>query len=194
MSDPAVGPVDEFPPTAGEELLVALGADVVSRPAPAGLDFSTPPARSQPSMAPVLNQVFFIGDGLTGTGSGSVQQFVVPLGATRLYLGSSDGPGANYNNSSNFAVTVSDDLCLYRSDVTVLQPHTPPRAVVYLDPPTVEGLSLNVPAYQCPFGPGDLEADSNALSNGIPLSVYQVNRAIPSLRLAKTATTIRFQF
>ena len=37
-----------------------------------------------------LDQTFFIGDGLTGPGSGSIQNFHVPTGATRLYLGFAD--------------------------------------------------------------------------------------------------------
>jgi hypothetical protein len=76
--------------------------------APAGADFTVAGGTSQSSYSPLLNQVFFIGDGLTGTGSGSVQQFVIPAGATRLYLGSSDGAGANYNNSGSLSVTVTD--------------------------------------------------------------------------------------
>jgi hypothetical protein len=40
--------------------------------------------------SPQLDQVFFIGDGLTGTGSGLDQQFDVPSGADRLYLGFAD--------------------------------------------------------------------------------------------------------
>jgi hypothetical protein len=62
--------------------------------APAGLNFSTAGATSQATISPLLNQVFFIGDGLTGTGSGSVQQFVIPAGATRLYLTDSGGSSA----------------------------------------------------------------------------------------------------
>ena len=76
--------------------------------APAGLDFTSPASQSQPVASPQLRQVFFIGDGLTGTGSGAVQQFVIPAGATRLFLASSDGPGASFNNSSSFAVTVTE--------------------------------------------------------------------------------------
>jgi PEP-CTERM motif len=41
---------------------------------------------------PLVGQTFFIGDGLTGTGTGTVQTFVVPTGATRLFLGFADGP------------------------------------------------------------------------------------------------------
>lgn len=77
---------------------------------PPTLDFTTLGA-SFTSFAPQLNQLFYIGDGLTGDGSGAVQQFIVPSGATRLYLGISDAPGFNgapgaYNdNSGNFAVS-----------------------------------------------------------------------------------------
>jgi hypothetical protein len=76
--------------------------------APTGVNFSASGATSQSTYSPQLNQVFFIGDGLTGTGTGSVQQFVIPAGATRLYLGSSDGAGANYNNTGSLSVTITD--------------------------------------------------------------------------------------
>jgi hypothetical protein len=39
------------------------------------------------SLNPKIGQVFFIGDGLTGTGIGSIQVFQVPPTATNLYLG-----------------------------------------------------------------------------------------------------------
>jgi hypothetical protein len=42
------------------------------------------------SYTPILGQTFFVGDGLTGNGTGSVQQFIVPAGATRLFLGFAD--------------------------------------------------------------------------------------------------------
>jgi hypothetical protein len=75
-------------------------------PTPAGLDFSTAGSRSFTSLSPALKQAFFIGDGLTGNGIGAVQTFVVPAGATRLFLGTSDGTGW-FNNSGSFAVTVT---------------------------------------------------------------------------------------
>ena len=61
-------------------------------PAPSSLDFS--PTRLTTSfneLYPKLNQLFFIGDGLTGTGTGSIQQFHVPENSTRLFLGFADG-------------------------------------------------------------------------------------------------------
>jgi len=42
------------------------------------------------SLSPGLGQVFFIGDGLTGTGTGSTQTFIAPVGAATLYLGAVD--------------------------------------------------------------------------------------------------------
>jgi hypothetical protein len=42
-------------------------------------------------LAPALAQTFFIGDGRTGSGSGDIQRFLVPEGATRLFLGYADG-------------------------------------------------------------------------------------------------------
>ena len=56
--------------------------------APTGLDFEVI-GLDFVSLAPMLRQVFFIGDGYT---SGSVQQaFFIPVGATRLFLGTMDG-------------------------------------------------------------------------------------------------------
>lgn len=66
-------------------------------------------APNSPTSAPALQQVFFIGDGLTGTGSGARQQFMVPAGATRLYLGALDGTGWN-NNFGSFQVLVEQTV------------------------------------------------------------------------------------
>ncbi len=52
---------------------------------------------------PGLRQPFFIGDGLTSTAT--LQQFIVPTGATRLFLGTMDGFEWN-NNSGSFSGTV----------------------------------------------------------------------------------------
>ena len=44
-------------------------------------------------LSPLIGQIFFIGDGLTGNGSGAIQNFHVPDGATRLFLGVTDAGG-----------------------------------------------------------------------------------------------------
>ena len=70
---------------------VFLGPTVPSDPTLPVLDFrSAALGTSFLTLAPQLGQVFFIGDGLTGTGSGTVQQFFAPPTATRLYLGFAD--------------------------------------------------------------------------------------------------------
>jgi hypothetical protein len=61
-----------------------------------GLEFLT--------LTPVLKQVFFVGDGSTTTGE--IQQFAIPDGATRLYLGTMDGFGW-HNNNGAYDVEVS---------------------------------------------------------------------------------------
>lgn len=52
--------------------------------APGGFDSGT---GTGASYSPAAGQIFFIGDGKTGTGSGSTQTFFVPVGATQLWLG-----------------------------------------------------------------------------------------------------------
>ena len=44
-------------------------------------------------LSPLIAQSFFIGDGLTGIGSGVSQRFHVPSGSTRLFLGFADSGG-----------------------------------------------------------------------------------------------------
>jgi len=87
--------------------------DPINATAPASLDFSsTSLGRSFSELSPLLQQTFFIGDGLTGEGTGSVQTFWVPDGATRLFLGIVDGAyfvgGPDYydNNVGSFSATL----------------------------------------------------------------------------------------
>ena len=70
--------------------------------APSGLDFTS--NLNFASLAPGLKQPFFIGDGLTGV---TLQSFIVPNGATRLFLGTMDSFEWS-NNSGTF--NVSGDL------------------------------------------------------------------------------------
>lgn len=66
------------------------------------------------SLSPSLRQMFFVGDGLTGEGSGSAQAFHVPDTATRLFLGYTDRcsvspnlPGWYSDNSGTVSGTAS---------------------------------------------------------------------------------------
>ena len=64
-------------------------------------------------LTPGLGQVFFVGDGLTGTGEGATQTFVAPAGATRLFLGTVDAqnffglPGCYGDNSGSYQMHIT---------------------------------------------------------------------------------------
>jgi Flp pilus assembly protein TadG len=70
--------------------------------APASLDFSDDAERDFSNLSPLLKQVFFIGDGRTDTGV--LQTFVIPTGATRLFVGTWDGYQWN-NNFGQYSIT-----------------------------------------------------------------------------------------
>jgi hypothetical protein len=102
-------------------------------PAPPSLDFSsTAIGRSFTTLSPLLQQTFYIGDGLTGEGSGSTQSFLVPDGATRLFLGIVDGSyfvgGPDYydNNAGTFSATFEVNT------VPEIDPHSSVSAVSLL--------------------------------------------------------------
>ncbi|HEY4010111.1 MAG TPA: PEP-CTERM sorting domain-containing protein [Acidobacteriaceae bacterium] len=77
-------------PGAGYLVGLFVGPSGPTGTAPASLDYSAAGSESDTSYSPLLDQVFFIGDGLTGDGSGTTQEFIIPTGATKLYLGISD--------------------------------------------------------------------------------------------------------
>lgn len=100
--------------------LALLGVFTLDDPAslgsaPARLNFSGNHAFT--SLAPLINQSFFIGDGLTGTGTGALQQFLIPDAAAFLHLGFGDafspptltpfiGPPSSYDdNIGSLSVT-----------------------------------------------------------------------------------------
>lgn len=99
-------------PGAGALVGLFEPASAPSASAPASLDF-TVIGTSFSSFAPALYQLFFMGDGLTGDGTGAVQQFFVPQGATRLFLGITDAggfggaPGGYGDNSGDFTASVN---------------------------------------------------------------------------------------
>src|SRR5262249_49420709 len=67
---------------------IFLTSSTPSGSAPASLDFTTSASRDFITLSPALRQPFFIGDGKTS--AGVTQTFVVPTGATRLFLASMD--------------------------------------------------------------------------------------------------------
>jgi len=71
--------------------------------APNDLDFEVL-TRDFLTLSPKLKQVFFIGDGMTG--SEVTQKFYVPKGATRLFLGTADGTQW-VNNAGGFNTNIT---------------------------------------------------------------------------------------
>jgi hypothetical protein len=81
-----------------------------SGPSPATLDFSSGGIGTEfDTLSPLLNQIFYIGDGVN---SGGFQEFIAPAGATRLFLGIPDGfgfvgaPGAYDDNDGSYRVRI----------------------------------------------------------------------------------------
>jgi hypothetical protein len=99
-------------PNAGFLTGVFLAPGGPSGPAPTALNFLTS-GTSFLSLSPLVDQTFFIGDGLTGDGTGATQTFYVPAGASELYLGISDacgyngGPSCYGDNGGSFDVSYS---------------------------------------------------------------------------------------
>jgi len=71
------------------------------------------------SLAPELRQVFFIGTGATK--DGVARRYLVPNGATRLYLGIMDSAEWN-NNSGSFVVTVKVERADISSRISYAEP------------------------------------------------------------------------
>jgi hypothetical protein len=90
---------------------VFLDGTVPNGTAPARLNFTASGVGTNfLSITPGLGQVFFIGNGLTS--GGDFQQFIAPVGATRLALGIPDGfsfvgaPGAYDDNDGAYGIRI----------------------------------------------------------------------------------------
>lgn len=99
---PAVGPISGYAaPRSGHLVGLYLeAADPTGLPAPNSLFYPFAASLTAPAFSPGLRQVFFIGDGLTGTGSGVTQTFTIPDTATRLVFGVADA--SNFNGLAGF--------------------------------------------------------------------------------------------
>ncbi len=72
---------------------------------PASLDYTVAANTDLASYSPALDQIFFLGDGMT---SGAVtQQFYAPTGATRLFLAAADSYGSSTGNLGQLSVDIT---------------------------------------------------------------------------------------
>jgi hypothetical protein len=104
---PAVGPISGYSAARSGHLVglfLEAGSPVGLTPPP-NFAYANASSLVLPSYSPAIRQVFYIGDGLTATGSGATQQFFVPDSATRLILGIADafgfqGQAGAYNDNT----------------------------------------------------------------------------------------------
>lgn len=106
-----VGPISGFAaPLSGQLLGLFLAGDPAGNPAPANMSYPDAASLTAASYAPAVQQIFFIGDGYVGTGTGAQQVFSIPDDATTLVLGIADGfafsgqPGWYDDNTGGFQV------------------------------------------------------------------------------------------
>jgi hypothetical protein len=83
---------------------------------PAILNYNSGVDPDAASFSPELQQTFFIGDGRSGLDNpgGTLQQFIVPVGGTRLYLGFLD----SFNNFVGFPYAYTDNSGSLTVDVS----------------------------------------------------------------------------
>jgi Flp pilus assembly protein TadG len=81
---------------------------------PADLDFTTDASRDFATLSPAVRQPFFIGDGLRADGT-TPQNFIIPTGATRLYIGIMDGQQWSDNvGSFNTSVIIPPTIAVVK--------------------------------------------------------------------------------
>jgi hypothetical protein len=150
--------------------------------APSRLDFSStstsvPGGRSFTTLSPLVDQLFYVGDGLTGEGSGSLQTFIVPDEATHLYLGLIDGsrfihgPDFYDNNAGSFSAQL----------VVVPEPTSLMLSLFVRD--------LRSPAFGCPY-PSDFK-QANTTEGIIGFLVHESQKAawLEAIRCRATAVS-----
>lgn len=143
-------------------------------------DYDYMPGVNQPSFSPVLNQVFFIGDGLTGTGSGTRQIFNVPPAATELWLGFVDGggwkgPPQNYGDNPG---GVQVWATFSTTDCTQLVNFDPDQVHMYRDPDLTSNAGQSNEIEQR----GYLYVYTGVRVDGkVPETRYKLSSVIPSL-------------
>ena len=147
--------------------------------APAALDFtSSGLGTSFTSLSPQLDQVFFIGDGLTGNGTGTQQTFNIPTGAVQLWLGISDAGG--YVGAPG---AYGDNLGTYTVGLTVNAPGSGGVTVTETAPDGLTLLSMAGTGWTC-GNPANVCSRSDVLAGGASYPAITV-----TVNVAENATS-----
>lgn len=121
---------------------------------PATLNFSSAAARNALTVKPALNQVFFIGTGVAGK---KQKHFIVPRGATRLFLAALAHQGASHRNGGlilAFVTGISPARSPYQPLPTVTRTPVPPTVTstatatataTAIIPPSATGVPTDTP-------------------------------------------------
>ena len=159
-------------PGAGYLVGVFVPAGGPTGTAPTALDFtSSGLGTSFTSLSPLLDQVFFIGDGLTGDGTGTQQKFNIPSGAGQLWLGISDAPG--YNGAPG---AYDDNLGSYTVGFTVNAPGSGLVTVTETAPAGLTLVSMAGTGWTCGNpNPANICTRSDVLAGGASYPVITVN-------------------
>jgi uncharacterized repeat protein (TIGR01451 family) len=163
-------------PGAGYLVGVFVPAGGPAGTAPTALDFtSSGLGTSFTSLSPQLDQVFFIGDGLTGNGTGTQQTFNIPTGAGQLWLGITDALGYNGPPGS-----YGDNLGLYTVGFTVNAPGSGGVTVTETAPDGLTLVSMAGTGWTCGgANPANVCTRSDVLAGGAsyPAITVSVNVA-----------------
>ena len=113
---------------------------------PQPLNFKDARLRDSLSLRPKLNQVFYIGQGVTS--KGARKQFLIPPGAARLFLGILASIGSNHGASGRIAAIVTGTSRTGSSfepippTPTDTPSDTPTKTATITPPPTVTGTGV----------------------------------------------------
>src|SRR3972149_643623 len=149
---------------------VFLGSGSPSSTSPSILDFNTI-GMDFTTLSPELQQTFFVGDGLTS--GGESQAFIVPTGATRLFLGIADAGGFKGDpswyddNTGSFEVTVTQQTTSATPAPTSTPPPLPTTAPTL---PPIQGETSDVFGYVS-------DSNGDALQ-GVTVSIVDIGQSI----------------
>ena len=177
----AVGPISGITDAQSNDFLtgVFVGAGPPSGSPPASLDFSsTAIGANYLTLAPLLDQVFFIGSGTTS--AGALHAVTAPPGATRLFLGiadgsSFDGPPSDYDDNGG----------TYQASVDFVSPPVVAKTINSILPnlTCVDHRKFVIPVRQTRSGNGNVIAASIYVNHKLTKQVTGKN--ITSVKIVK---------